>query len=74
METVLLALGMFLAGMIVGVFLGNKLKSTPNHGTIYLETNEDGDERIRFYLGMEYDDISNHQQIVFNVVNNQAAK
>lgn len=74
METVLLALGMFLAGMIAGVFLSNKLKSTPNHGTIYLETNEDGDERIRFYLGMEYDDISNHQQIVFNVVNNQAAK
>lgn len=74
METVLLALGMFLAGMIAGVFLGNKLKSTPNHGTIYLETNEDGDERIRFYLGMEYDDISNHQRIIFNVVNNQAAK
>ena len=74
METVLLALGMFLTGVIAGVFLGNKLKSTPNHGTIYLETNEDGDERIRFYLGMEYDDISNHQQIVFNVVNNQAAK
>lgn len=74
METVLLALGMFLAGMIACVFLGNKLKSTPNHGTIYLETNEDGDERIRFYLGMEYDDISNHQQIVFNVVNNQEAK
>ena len=74
METVLLALGMFLAGMIAGVFLGNKLKNTPNNGTIYLETNEDGDERIRFYLGMEYDDISNHKQIVFNVVNNQEAK
>lgn len=51
METVLLALGMFLAGIIAGVFLGNKLKSTPNHGTIYLETNEDGDERIRFLSG-----------------------
>lgn len=74
METVLLALGMFLAGMIAGVFIGNKLKQTPNDGTIYLETNEDGDERIRFYLGMEYDEISSHQQIVFDVVNNQAVK
>lgn len=74
METVLLALGMFLAGMITGVFVGNKLKQPPNDGTIFLERNEDGDERIRFYLGMEYDDISNHKQIVFNVVNNQEAK
>lgn len=74
METVLLALGMLLAGMITGVFIGNALKHTPNDGTIFLETNEDGDERIRFYLGMEYDDISAHKQIVFKVVNNQEAK
>ena len=74
METILLALGMFLAGMITGVFVGNKLKQTPNDGTIFLERNEDGDERIRFYLGMEYDDISAHKQITFNVVNNYVAK
>ena len=74
METILLALGMFLAGMIAGVFVGNKLKQTPNDGTIFLERNEDGDERIRFYLGMEYDDISAHKQITFNVVNNYVAK
>ena len=74
METVLLAVGMFLAGIIAGVFIGNKLKDKKHDGTIFLELNENGDERIRWYLGMEYEDIPNHKQITFDVVNNMPVK
>lgn len=49
-----------------GRWLGKR--TIKNDGTIYLEKNEDGDDRIRFYLGMEYEDIASHERIVFRVV------
>ena len=37
-------------------------------GCIYLEKSEEGNDRIRFYLNMEYDDIADHKVIRFKVV------
>ena len=55
----------FIGGFVVGITVYLMLDK-PN-GTIYLEKNTDGDDRIRFYLDMEYDDISKHPKIVFSV-------
>lgn len=37
-------------------------------GSIVLDKNEDGDDRITFNLGMEYDDIAKHEELIFKVV------
>lgn len=52
----------FFVGYVVGA------KKQERDGFIYLEKNEDGDDRIRFYLNMEYDDIAEHEWITFKVV------
>ena len=54
----------------VGFILGAK---KPKHdGFIYLEKNEQGDDRIRFYLNMEYDEIAEHELVIFKVVKDKA--
>lgn len=58
----------FLIGGIVYITVSALIKK-PN-GTIYLEKNEQGDDRIRFYLNMEYDDIAEHSKIIFDVKKN----
>ena len=58
----------FLAGFVVALIV-SFIMNKPN-GTIFLEKNEEGIDRIRFYLGMEYDDISKHSKIVFSVKSN----
>ena len=58
----------FIAGYIVGMII-TIVREKPN-GTIVLEKNEQGDDRIRFCLDMEYDDISQYSKIVFAVKKN----
>ena len=71
METVLLVVGTLLIGLVLGVFLGNMLRHDSYDGTVFLEVNEEGDDRIRWYLGMEYDDIASHDKLLFKVQNNK---
>lgn len=37
------------------------------NGQIILDKNEDGDDRIIFQLGMEYDELENHDKIIFKI-------
>ena len=57
-----------LAGFVVGIVVSALTEKS--NGVIILEKNEQGDDRIRFCLNMEYDDISKHSKIVFSVKNN----
>lgn len=71
METylfVVIILTAFIAGGVIGVIVSALMEKS--NGTIYLEKNEQGDDRIRFYLDMEYDDISEYSKIVFTVKKN----
>lgn len=71
METylfVVIILTAFIAGGVIGVIVSALMEKS--NGIIYLEKNEQGDDRIRFYLDMEYDDISEHSKIVFTVKKN----
>lgn len=38
-------------------------------GIIFLDKNENGDDRIVFTLNFEYDEIANKQKIIFDVIN-----
>ena len=58
--TIILA---FLGGYTIGIG-----RRPVNDGYIILDHNEEGDDRITFQLGMEYDDISKQDQIVFKVI------
>ena len=62
---ILLLLAIFSVGYIAGMIL-TLIREKPN-GTIFLDKNENGDDRIRFCLDMEYDDISKYSKIVFFV-------
>ena len=57
-----------LAGFVVGIVVSALTEKS--NGVIILEKNEQGDDRIRFCLNMEYDDISQHSKIVFGVKKN----
>lgn len=71
MERILLAVGILLVCFLILWWLLRRKKHEPD-GYIYLEKNEDGDDRIRFYLNMEYEEIGKYEEIVFKVVNNKA--
>lgn len=71
MEKYLLPVVIVLVSMIIGYLIGKSNGKPKANGFIYLEKNEDGDDRIRFYLDMEYDDIANYSRVVFEVVNQQ---
>lgn len=45
--------------------INNKIVST---GSIVLDKNEDGVDRVVFNLGMEYEDLADHKYIIFEVV------
>lgn len=57
-------------------FLGNRIhrifqKKHPD-GVIFLGKNDDGDDRIVFQLNMEYEEINQHDTVLFNVVREKA--
>ena len=71
MENIIFGLvifAVFIAGYVTGMII-TIVHEKPN-GTIVLEKNEQGDDRIRFCLDMEYDDISQYSKIVFAVKKN----
>lgn len=69
MAKIMLGLAIVVVGIVcfwLGYHLGKKFKMEAN-ACIYLEKNEEGVDRIRFDLGMEYEDIPKYKQIVFDV-------
>ena len=53
----------FFVGYTIGI--GH---SPTTDGYIILDHNDEGDDRITFQLGMEYDDIMDQEEIVFKVI------
>ena len=55
---------------VLAFFIGYSfgIHHVPADGYILLDKNEDGDDRITFQLGMEYDDLAYHKNIIFKVV------
>lgn len=64
MEIIIL-IAMVVFGFIAGYFTGKRNHSYT--GTIVLGKNDEGDDRIVFNLGMEYDDIAKHDELIFKV-------
>lgn len=59
----------FLLGYVFKSFLVTK-NNKPD-GQIILDHNDNGDDRIQFVLGLEYEDFKNHKVIVFDVINKE---
>lgn len=61
-----------LVAIVASFFLGRelvKIKIRENaNGTIYLGKNENGNDRIVFNLGMEYDDLEKYDYVVLTVI------
>ena len=57
---------MTVAGFIAGYFTGKRHRTYT--GSVVLGKNEDGDDRIVFNLGMEYDEIAKHDELIFKVI------
>lgn len=53
-------------GFLIGLRIGQS--RVRENGQIILCKNEEGDDKIVFQLGMEYDDISNYEYVIFKVV------
>ena len=53
-------------GFLIGLRIGQS--RIRENGQIVLCKNEEGDDKIVFQLGMEYDDISNYEYVIFKVV------
>lgn len=63
-----------LVGLLIGLILGHYAfpnKKEKANGQIILDHNDDGDDRIQFVLGLEYEDFKNHKVIVFDVINKE---
>lgn len=55
-----------IVSFIAGYFTGKR-----DHiytGSVVLDKNEEGDDRIVFNLGMEYEDIAKHDELIFKVI------
>lgn len=57
---------MVIFGFIAGYFTGKRYRTYT--GTVVLDKNDEGDDRIVFNLGMEYDDIAKHDELIFKVL------
>ena len=66
-----------IAIILVAFFLGYAFKSllaaknSKPDGQIILDHNDNGDDRIQFVLGLEYEDFKNHKVIIFDVINKE---
>ena len=72
MEQIFYAIGIGIASLIVGFFLGRiipKKSHRSNDGTILIEPSQDSPEKDTFRLifGIELDDIKSKSEIIFNV-------
>lgn len=57
----------FCVGAVIGFAIGNK-KASRYDGEILLDKNDEGTDRVIFKLGMDYDDLTGYDRVVFNVV------
>lgn len=57
----------FIVGFLVGIIIGKLSSNYKPNGSIILGKNEDGDDRIVFQLSMEYDEIKDHDVVIFQV-------
>lgn len=67
-KLIICAICALIIGLIIGGRFGYSVLTRHPDGYIVLDKNEEGTDRISFQLGMEYDDISKYEHIVFNVV------
>ena len=62
----IIVLAMVLLGFLIGLRIGQSYFK--ENGQIILCKNEEGDDKIVFQLGMEYDDIADYKYVIFKVV------
>ena len=63
MASYILGVALAIAAFALGVLTGTlRIKSRPN-GYIHLEKNEEGYDRIRFDLKMDFEEIAQHKHI-----------
>lgn len=65
---IICALASVLIGAIFGGFTMFRFLMDRKDGEIILDKNDEGNDRIIFALGMEYDEIAKYDKIIFNVV------
>lgn len=61
----IIVLAMVLLGFLIGLRVGQS--QIRENGQIILCKNEKGEDKIIFQLGMEYDDIADHDYVIFKV-------
>ena len=61
----IIVLAMVLLGFLIGLRVGQG--HFRENGQIILCKNEEGEDKIIFQLGMEYDDIADHDYVIFKV-------
>jgi hypothetical protein len=61
----IIVLAMVLLGFLIGLRVGQS--QIRENGQIILCKNEEGEDKIIFQLGMEYDDIADHDYVIFKV-------
>ena len=62
----IIILAMVLLGFLIGFRVGQS--RIQENGQIILCKNEEGDDKIVFQLGMEYDDIADYEYVIFKVI------
>ncbi len=62
----IIVLAMVMLGFLIGLRVGQS--QIRENGQIILCKNEEGDDKIVFQLGMEYDDIADYEYVIFKVI------
>ena len=62
----IIVLAMVMLGFLIGLRVGQS--QIRENGQIILCKNEEGDDKIVFQLGMEYDDIADYKYVIFKVI------
>lgn len=62
----IIVLVMVILGFLIGLRVGQS--RIRENGQIVLCKNEEGDDKIVFQLGMEYDDIADYEYVIFKVI------
>ena len=62
----IIMLAMVLLGFLIGLRVGQG--NFRENGQIVLCKNEEGNDKIIFQLGMEYDDIADYEYVIFKVI------
>lgn len=62
----IIVLAMVMLGFLIGLRVGQS--RIRENGQIVLCKNEEGDDKIVFQLGMEYDDIADYEYVIFKVI------